>query len=341
MNKFFQRASIKQLQWLVWISVALLFFVSILPVDGAGEAAEVSILSTSFYAVIIYSNISLLYPRLYLKGRRLEYGICVFVLLVIVGFLRSYASWWFWDHLFKMPGETEDYSFRLLLNGTIAAMLALLLSFIFRIAIAYFSLKREAEKIRMQKSQAELNLLKSQVQPHFLFNTLNNIYYEAYRESPRTALLIERLSDVMRYFVDESPKELVQLSAETRFLENYMALEKIRIRYGVDIDFGREDEPEALVPPMLLMPFVENIFKHGIDRFGEENKIRLSLRKQDGFLRFETWNRLPSVPETPTESGFGLRNLRHRLQLLYGTNFELEARQEEGMYHAYLKIPLS
>ena len=85
-------------------------------------------------------------------------------------------------------------------NSWLRGALTYTLSFIFRIAIAYFDLKQQSEKILAQKSQAELNLLKSQVQPHFLFNTLNNIYYEAYREAPRTAALIERLSDIMRYF---------------------------------------------------------------------------------------------------------------------------------------------
>ena len=117
-----------------------------------------------------------------------------------------------------------------------------------------------------QKSLAELNLLKSQVQPHFLFNTLNNIYYEAFREAPRTALLIGRLSDIMRYFVDESPKEKVTLATEIKFLENYIALEEIRIRHGVKVTFEQRYEGNPVIPPMLLMTFVENIFKHGIDR---------------------------------------------------------------------------
>src|SRR6201999_4376057 len=115
-----------------------------------------------------------------------------------------------------------------------------MLSFVFRIALAYFRVKRQAELMLGKKSHAELNLLKSQVQPHFLFNTLNNIYYEAYREAPRTALLIGRLSNIMRYFVDESPKEKVALATEIKFLENYIALEEIRIRHGVTVNFSRE-----------------------------------------------------------------------------------------------------
>jgi len=215
-----------------------------------------------------------------------------------------------------------------------------MLSFIFRIAIAYFKLKQQAEEILLQKSQAELNLLKSQVQPHFLFNTLNNIYYEAYREAPRTAGLIERLSDIMRYFVDESPKDEVSLQTEVQFIENYIALEKIRIRHNTEINFVKEYNPDARIPPMLLMTFIENIFKHGIDKSSRKNKIDLSLVHQNGYLLFQTNNK--KVPKTQeTSHGFGIQNLRKRLDLLYGTAFELNVDCSGDQFTAFLKVPLS
>ncbi len=192
-----------------------------------------------------------------------------------------------------------------ILNFMVAGFLTYLLSFIFRIALAYFSLKQQSEKILLQKSQAELNLLKSQVQPHFLFNTLNNIYYEAYREAPRTAKLIERLSDIMRYFVDESPKDEVSLSTEIQFLENYIVLEKIRIRHEIDLNFIQDCNPDLRIPPMLLMTFVENIFKHGIDKSSNKNKIDMSLTQKDGYLLFETRNQIHEKPGT-TDSPMGL-----------------------------------
>jgi sensor histidine kinase YesM len=222
-----------------------------------------------------------------------------------------------------------------------AGFLTYLLSFVFRIAIAYFSLKQQSEKILAQKSQAELNLLKSQVQPHFLFNTLNNIYYEAYREAPRTAKLIERLSDIMRYFVDESPKDEVSLQTEIQFIENYIALEKIRIRHETEINFVKDYNGESRIPPMLLMTFVENIFKHGIDKSSSDNKIDISLIHQDGYLLFQTYNRIPKKQAQDASHGFGIENLRKRLTLLYGTEFELNIDCTGKQFTAFLKVPLS
>jgi LytS/YehU family sensor histidine kinase len=228
-----------------------------------------------------------------------------------------------------------------MLNYILAGILTYMLRFIFRIAIAYFDLKQQSEKILVQKSQAELNLLKSQVQPHFLFNTLNNIYYEAYLEAPRTAKLIERLSDIMRYFVDESPKDEVSLGTEIQFLENYIALEKIRIRHEVDLNFIKEVNTELRIPPMLLMTFVENIFKHGIDKSSSENKIEIALIQQNGDLLFKTKNRIHDKAGSTEPGGFGIENLKKRLTFLYQTRFELNIDTSDNYFTAYLKVPLS
>lgn len=228
-----------------------------------------------------------------------------------------------------------------MLNFVVAGVMTYMLSFIFRIALAYFELKQQSEKILVQKSQAELNLLKSQVQPHFLFNTLNNIYYEAYIDSPRTAKLVEQLSNIMRYFVDESPKDAVAIGTEIQFLENYIALEKIRIRHEIEITFDQDCSPHLHIPPMLLMTFVENIFKHGIDKASSENKIELVLVQQGRYLSFKTQNRIFNKKAADAIGGFGIQNLRKRLTLLYAEKFELTINNDDQFFTAFLKIPLA
>ncbi len=219
-------------------------------------------------------------------------------------------------------------------------ILIYVLSLVFRIAIAYFTLKQQTEEIILQKSQAELNLLKSQVQPHFLFNALNNIYYRVYKVDPPSAGLIERLSDIMRYFVDESPKEVVPVSTEVAFIENYMELERIRIRHGADIKFEKDYNPELRIPPMLLMTFVENIFKHGIDKSRKQNRVTISLVQQNDFLLFKTSNHKGDPEPGDQPGGFGIVNLTKRLWMLYGDKFELTIDDEGELFTAFLKIPL-
>lgn len=334
----FKKATPRQLEILIWSFVFLINFLSYLPMDGFWQALIYGVINLSFYAAIIYGNINLLFPRLYEKGHILLYVLATIALLIGVGVTRTFLTVTIYNRYFATKPEVLDvwrYFYY-----SIAGVVIFILSFVFRIAMAYFRLKRQAAQMLEQKSQAELDLLKSQVQPHFLFNTLNNIYYEAYREAPRTALLIGRLSDIMRYFVDESPREKVSLAAEIKFLENYIALEEIRIRHGVTVEFHQEFQGELFLPPMLLMTFVENLFKHGIDRSAAGNCVRLSLTQEDGHLLFTTENALPANAPTPSKPGFGLRNLEKRLTLLYGNRFILTTSRTPTHFKAFLKIPL-
>lgn len=339
MQLFKTRPTIKQLQLLVWVSVFLLLFFSYLPMDGAAESAIYASVTTSFYAIMIYGNILVLYPLFYQKGKYVWYVLLVILFVAATGVLRGYATLFLYNTFFaKTP---EEISLKAIINYVSGGVLIYMMSLIFRIALAYFKLKQQTEEIIIQKSQAELNLLKSQVQPHFLFNTLNNIYYEAYREAPRTAALIERLSDIMRYFVDESPKDDVAIGTEVQFIENYIALEKIRIRHEVVVFFEKNFNSDLRIPPMLLMTFVENIFKHGIDKSSEQNLIGISLIQQDGYLFFKTNNVIHTEAGSKRTAGFGIANLTKRLTMLYGTDFDLKIDKSNNTFSAFLKIPVA
>jgi LytS/YehU family sensor histidine kinase len=199
------------------------------------------------------------------------------------------------------------------------------------------SLLQRQQEMKTRQLSTELNLLKAQVQPHFLFNTLNNIYYLAYTKSDRTAEVIAKLSEIMRYFVDEAPKEKVPLSTEIQFLKNYIELEQIRMLHPVKAKFMIEADESILLPPMLLIPLVENIFKHGVDKTVEENNVAIKLKRLDQQLVFSTCNQVgPAL--TDRQNGAGLMNLRKRLAILYGDNFELTTSLENGNFKASLKF---
>jgi sensor histidine kinase YesM len=333
------RPTIAQLQLLVWVSVVCILFFSLLPMDGVFQSAVYTVLNTCFYAIIIYGNILFLFPRFYQRGRYVWYVLLVIAFLLIICLLRGYVTLSLYNHLFaKKP---EEFTLKAMFSFMSGGVLIFVMSLIFRIALAYFKLKQQTEEIMVQKSQAELNLLKSQVQPHFLFNTLNNIYYEAYKEAPNTAALIERLSDIMRYFVDESPKDDVAIGTEVQFIENYIELEKIRVRHGVEVNFEKAFNTDLRIPPMLLMTFVENIFKHGIDKSSTENRVQISLVQQDGYLVFKTINTIYDAPISNQPNGFGIANLKKRLSILYGENFELDVNPTNNTFTALLKIPVA
>lgn len=333
-----QAPNIVQLQVLIWIAVLLLIFFSLLPMAGVLKSAIDTVVDTTSYAIIIYGNILVLYPAFYIKRRFLMYGISVAFLLILTGMLKGYTQIKLFEYFHFIKKEPVDLSE--LLNYVPGGILIYVLSLVFRIAIAYFTLKRQTEEILLQKSQAELNLLKSQVQPHFLFNALNSIYYRVYKVDPPSAGLIERLAGIMRYFVDESPKDEVPVSTEVAFIENYIALERIRIRHGASVNFEKAYNPDLRIPPMLLMTFVENIFKHGIDKSLKQNQVTISLVQQNGHLFFTTRNRKVDPVADDEPGGFGIINLNKRLRMLYGDRFQLTIDDEGEIFTAFLKIPL-
>jgi len=328
-----------QLQYLVWVCVILISFFSMLSADGVRHSAIYALVGTCYYALIIYGNISFLYPRLYQKKQYVWYIVSAVLLLAVTGFGKGYLNQYINNNYFNEAIKPLDVKahFTFFISG----ITVFVLSFVFRLAIAYFGMKQKAEEILLQRSQFELNQLKAQVQPHFLFNTLNNIYYEAYKEAPRTALLIERLSDMMRYFIDESTGDTVLLSTEVNFIDNYIALERIRIRHETIIDFTKEFDAGLHVPPMLLMTFIENIFKHGIDKLNEHNIIEIALVQKDGYLSFSTKNTVHNTVMQGKPTGLGIKNLRKRLEILYGANFELSTANNGTFFTAILKVPIA
>jgi sensor histidine kinase YesM len=330
------------LRWIQVIGWALFYGVSVvymLPQDPWKLALLNPLMALFSYLLIIYGNALWLIPQWYEKRKYAAYTIALFVFFVAVTALRMVA---YHAIYFKLLGEKFfDYSFSLAAYLTFSTFLILCISFLFRLALNYFQLLKTQEQLKAQHYQTELNLLKSQIQPHFLFNTLNNIYYEAYKEAPVTASLIEKLSQVMRYFIDDCPKDTVPLAKEIQFITHYIELEKIRMRYPLQLSMHIEVAADACVPPMLLMPLVENVFKHGIDKRQTQNEVTLSLTQQSGNLYFVVRNPLISRPDQPVNpGGFGLKNLRERLRLIYGDTFVLTTTAENDFFVATLRIPV-
>jgi len=294
--------------------------------------------ATMAYLIAVYGHASWLIPRFYQTNRKTRYFLYAIVFLGVLVIIRMYA-----EQQVLLPMHSTFYNMGLphFSFVFITNFLAFMFGALLRITIDYIHLLRKQEEMRIQQLASELNLLKAQVQPHFLFNTLNNIYYLAYTKNERTAEVVARLSDIMRYFVDEAPKERVPLLTEIDFLENYMELEQIRMLHQAAIVFDRDAINDSLIiPPMLMIPLVENIFKHGVDKSVEQNDVVISLEQQDGYLCFITRNSHHNH-ENNGKGGLGLTNLRKRLTLLYGNDFTLTTEKTDHCFTATLKFPVA
>ena len=340
MIKFFSwNITYRQLHWIVWMGIAILTFGSSLQAADFLWSAIFTVINVSCNAIIIYSNAYWLIPRLYRAGKKINYLFAVLLLLSSICAAR--VEFRLYAYTLFFPKEPDDSSrFQLYAAIIISCIITYFFSIIFRFALDYFKVRQEQELLKQYTAKVELDLLKAQVQPHFLFNTLNIIYYVAQRESPGTAALLAKLSNIMRYFVNDGPNKEIFLVTEINFIRDYIDPEKMRMRYPlqqkIEID---GDISRIKVSPMLIIPLIENVFKHGIDKRSKENLLALHIEQIPGSLLVKVQNRLLE-PDAVQEAGSGLTNLRSRLKLLYGNRFQLTTGREENYFIAHLNIPV-
>jgi two-component system, LytTR family, sensor kinase len=205
---------------------------------------------------------------------------------------------------------------------------------------AWYEQQRITQNLQKDKVEAQLELLKSQVQPHFIFNTLNNIYSLSTQNSPKTSDLIYRLSSLLSYTLYDSRRPIVPLEQEIEYISNYIELEKIR--YGDRLDIAvniLNDTKHIGISPFLLLPLVENCFKHGASNEIDTCWIRLDILHKDGWLIIKAENSKSSNGHhNGTRNGIGLENVKKRLEILYPGSHELKCMSEEQSYLVVLKI---
>ena len=204
----------------------------------------------------------------------------------------------------------------------------------------YIKLKQAEQQLRIEKQAAELNYLRSQTNPHFLFNTLNNIYSLARDKSDLAPESILRLSKILRFMLYETSGAYISIEQELKIIDDYIALEKLRYDDGLRLNFKTdiEDMRQAL-PPLLLIPLVENAFKHGVSETRDQPFVDIYLSVNKRQLLFVVKNSAETFTGMVKEN-IGLSNLRRQLELLY-TDFGLSVLPGESMFTATLKINLA
>ncbi len=201
----------------------------------------------------------------------------------------------------------------------------------------------ELKEMEARQSQAELNLLKSQVNPHFLFNSLNSIYSLILSNSDISADAVMKLSDLMRYLLESSQKRKVLVKQEFEFLQNYIDLEKIRLGNKAKVISEIEGELSGkIISPLLLIPFVENCFKHGIGVIAKDNTIDIRVKLTENLLALSTTNNVAQqrISSSSSRKGTGIDNVMKRLELLYPNKYNLDIDIVENKYVVKLEIEI-
>ena len=201
----------------------------------------------------------------------------------------------------------------------------------------FFQQWKWMKTLESKKTKAELSLLKNQINPHFFFNTLNNLYGLTVEKSDDAPNVVLKLSDMMRYTIYMSKEDFVPLKDEVDYLKNYIELHKIRYQKKVDIQFTYSNLSDYQIAPLLYIIALENAFKHGVEKLTENAYIHIGLTTENGNILFEIENNFEK-PESNQEVGIGLDNLKQRLQLLYPKKHQLIIESSNSVYKFTLKL---
>lgn len=293
------------------------------------------ILVVLFFSLMIgffYLNAGVFVPRFLLQRRFGVYFLSIFLSLAVVIALVAgiIQSGWLAD--------AEFFRQRRFLGLGAAFILFWFASLGYRMTKAWFRSEQALRDLENEKLKTELSYLQGQINPHFLFNTLNTIYTLAYQKSDRTAGSVLQLSNLLRYVLD-SPPATAALEDEIRHLQDFIALHQLRLTAKTQVEFRVQGDTSGIrIAPMLMLPLVENAFKHGVSSH-RESTIRFALDLMPGELRFKAENaRFNSAGVETGRTGIGIQNLRRRLALLYPGKHRLEIMETAERYLAELNL---
>ncbi len=284
-----------------------------------------------------YLNANVLFPQLFLKRKRVNYFLIVIGILVLLFFIPVIVGAIIHPPQMEMDNHHPQPNF---------ILATLVMFFIIFIASSWplllkqwFWLEGKNKAIEYEKTVTELSLLKSQINPHFLFNTLNNIYTLAITNSTQTPEAILKLSKLMRYLMNDSQQKSVPLSKEIEHLSQYIDLQKLRITEKVTIDFIVEGDTSLKeIAPLILLPFVENAFKYGISAHNIST-IQIQIIIRDNLVSLKVINPIFRSNTILLEaSGIGLANVKRRLDLLYENHHQLNITNDDDRFVVNLEI---
>lgn len=245
------------------------------------------------------------------------------------------------DYANEIQSSLQKQSLHELRNRNyLFAVIILLLAGFLVLLFLYF--RQYRIRIKKEHLQSELDFLKAQLNPHFLFNSINNIYVLLDENKEKASEILLKFSSLMRYQLYECNVSTIQLSKELHFLEDYIAFEKLRYaeKIGVHYHFDHAKADHLLIAPLLLQPFIENAFKHIPKSRQEQGQIIIHCKITDNTLLFEVTNTVNTAHVSTLPGGIGLGNVRKRLELLYPNKHELHTRIEEGLFKISLKVTL-
>ncbi len=302
-----------------------------------------------FQAIGVYFNLYFLIPKFLEKGKYVTYVVLVFITIIAVAALivpGYYISTWVsgktFQELFNMG---PDFFFLFKNNSLASSAASMTLAMSIKLTKNWIQSNRKQQELEKEKLETELKFLRSQFNPHFLFNTINSIFFLIHKNPVLASNALAKFSDLLRFQLYECNEMQIPLSNELTYLENFIELQKLRQSKNVDVVINMDHQPKHHlgIAPFMLITFTENAFKHLSDHADRPNWINVSLVLQGLDLQFKIANSVATVKENDvvSYSGLGLKNIKRRLDLIYPGQYALNIHQDTERFEVELKLKLS
>ncbi|WP_298734564.1 sensor histidine kinase [uncultured Chitinophaga sp.] len=328
--------------WLIFLSLPLLF-VSGFP-GNRHPWWELLLMAhywlfALLYMVLFYGNSYLLIPRLFFRKQLVAYFGILLLLLLMVYYLRPFDRLLVHSIQAELPPAQRRPPIKTDIVSLFLFVMMVALSMAIEISKRWRFTEQRAARAEAGKARAELSFLKAQINPHFLFNTLNNIYTLALTKNENTADSIMKLSNIMRYVTDDASEHFVPLESEVNCIRDYIDLQRLRLGKKVQLAFSAEGQLEHKhIAPLLFMTFVENVFKYGISNH-EDSSLQIRIFAEEKTITFYSSNPVfTGRKEMERRGGVGVSNARRRLEHLYPNRHRLHIAADKGLYTVTLTL---
>lgn len=339
-TKFFEK------RWYdVFIWIPYIIFWSILNANGAEGHYINSLINATiiifFHALVSYFNIFVLFPKFLQKRKFIQYKLSIFMSIILICF--PLAIVFYSIDTVGTVSKSEIWSVDFFFYNAVSATYTVFLTLALFLFKKWYQKEIDNKELEQVNTETELKYLKSQINPHFLFNSLNSLYALTLKKSDNAPEVVLKLSDLLRYLLYEAGEKKVPLSKEIGYMKNYVELEQLRQgdRTAVHLSIIGDDS-DCNIEPMLFVPFIENAFKHGVDNNIAASVIDIDLNINNGIMVFKISNDKPehsTLKDADYKGGIGLTNVKKRLDLLY-PDHEIDIKDTKTKYTVTLKLNL-
>lgn len=302
---------------------------------GIGQFALEIVVRNVLLAVIIYTNLFFLIPFFAQRRQLMLYGLGLLVCFGFYVMIKNVHDVYLNGLMHKPSPSFFKYSFY---NFSIA-LFYMAFSLALELSKQWYFQRERLRQVELEKVNTELDYLKSQINPHFLFNSINTIYFQIDKNNAQARDALSRFSDMLRYQLYECNASEISIEREITYLSNYVELQRSRKDENYVIEFTKADSVRNfLIAPLLMIGFVENAFKYVSHHTDKLNYIRIALDLVDGAFMFNVENSRDKSSTQPEHGGIGLKNVRRRLDLLYNGRYQLDIRESDHQFSVQLRL---